>query len=847
MNEYDIVGLYDHNAESFKTNKEVAIVHATGTGKSFNAIQYAYDNKDKKIVYVVPYNPIIEHLNQIIEKNPNLTEDDFKHVEFRTYTSFINMSEEELEQLEVDALILDEFHHIGAPIWGSRIQKIIDTHPNINVLGMTAYTVRDRGTSYERDMVNPETNELFSNKVASNYDLCDAMIDGVLPKPIYKSAYVKLDKTLEHLEEKINTYDHNSKEYQELSKLLNDCKKRVHESPSMVDVFKNNIKKDGKYIYFCPLNSEDGINDIDTIQNEVKEWLTQMGLTGNDYILYTTTSQMGEDGKRNRDAFYKDLDLNNENVDDKLRIMFAINQYNEGTHVPNIDGVIMGRTTQSDIVYFEQLGRALAVRGKTKEAFDYYESKSIEELKEIAKERNIELKEKYAKDDIIELLLVPTVIDLANNIEFIKDLENNLKDRLKLIQVDGLGNKRISHISNASFDIDMLNQDLFEIIKYMYDRMTMTWEDWYELAKVYYNDHGNLLMSQNFKTIDGITYDENGLKLGKWVSRQRQAYNGNRNYSMSSKRIQLLKNIGMLSNVFDEKWMKMYNLAKKYYNHHKNLNIHQHFKTINGYEYDENGEDLGEWVSRQRQAYNGKGTGKMTLEREKLLRNIGLNFEMTLTEEKWMKMYSLAKKYYNHHKNLNIYQLFKTINGYEYDKNGFPLGGWLSRQRDSYNSRPKKITPEHENLLKNIGMRFEKNFNEEKWMKMYNLAKKYYNHHKNLNIHQHFKTINGYEYEENGEKLGQWIGSQRQAYKNKDRRKVNENQIKLLEDIGMKWFDAKTDNKLQEEIITEKNKLKKQKEVINRSYSLLSKYDGDELPNKEEINNHFMDQLNKKR
>lgn len=55
MKEYNIVGLYDHNAESynkikeaFKESKEVAIVHATGTGKSFNAIQYAYDNKDKK-------------------------------------------------------------------------------------------------------------------------------------------------------------------------------------------------------------------------------------------------------------------------------------------------------------------------------------------------------------------------------------------------------------------------------------------------------------------------------------------------------------------------------------------------------------------------------------------------------------------------------------------------------------------------------------------------------------------------------------------------------------------------------------------------------------------------------
>ena len=847
MNEYNIVGLYDHNAQSynkikeaFKTNKEVAIVHATGTGKSFNAIQYAYDNKDKKIIYVVPYKPIIEHLQQIIEENPKLTKDDFKHVEFRTYTSFINMSSEELENLEVDALILDEFHHIGAPVWGSRIQKIIDTHPNINVLGMTAYTVRDRGTSYERDMVNPETNELFSNKVASNYDLCDAMIDRVLPKPIYKSAYVKLDKTLEYLEEKINIYDHNSKEYQELSKLLNDCKKRIHEAPSMADVFKNNIKKDGKYIYFCPLNSENGINDIDTIQNEVKDWLIQMGLTETDYILYTTTSQMGEDGKKNRDAFYNDLDLNNETVDGKLRIMFAINQYNEGTHVPNIDGVIMGRTTQSDIVYFEQLGRALAVRGKTKEAFDYYESKSIEELKEIANKRNIELKDNYAKDDIIELLLAPTVIDLANNIEFIKDLENNLKDRLKLIQGDGLGSARVSHISNASFDIDMLNQDIFEIIKYMYDRMTMTWEDKYELAKAYYEHYGNLNMPQRFKTLNGYDYDENGVKLGSWIVYQRIMYKGPGSKDIIKEQIELLEQIGMIWDVLENQWQENYELAKVYYEHNGNLKIPANFKTLNGYDYDENGVGLGEWISSQRVRYKGKEPKNITKERIELLEKIGMIWNAQTNQ--WQENYELAKAYYEHYGNLNIPKNFKTLNGYDYDEKGVSLGVWIRNKRKAYKGIKGNLPKEQIELLEKIGMIW--NARENQWQENYKLVKAYYEHHSNLNVPKNFKTTNGYDYDKNGINIYTWILNQRAAYKEINR-KITKEQIELLEKIGMKWFEETKDNKLQEEIITEKNKLKKQKEIINRVNSMISKYDGEELPNKDEINNDFMNQLNK--
>ena len=134
-NEFNILGLYDHNATSYRKVRDafdegkqiVSIVHATGTGKSYNALQLAYDNKDKQIVYVVPYQSIVEHLQNIINNNPNLDlERDFPNLEFRTYQSFINMSKEEIEDMDIDLLILDEFHHIGAPVWGNRIDTIVE-------------------------------------------------------------------------------------------------------------------------------------------------------------------------------------------------------------------------------------------------------------------------------------------------------------------------------------------------------------------------------------------------------------------------------------------------------------------------------------------------------------------------------------------------------------------------------------------------------------------------------------------------------------------------------------------------------------------------------------------------
>ena len=935
MNNYKKVGLYEHNIESYEKVKEqfekdntVALIQATGTGKTYNALQLAYDNPNEKIIYVVPSVSIIEHIKEVISRNPNLNlEKDFHHVEFRTYQSFINLSSKELKDLNVNLLILDEFHHIGAPVWGARINEIIKTHPNIKVFGMTAYTVRNRGTSYERDMVNPEGEEIFSNKVASNYDLCDAMIDAVLPKPIYKSAYIHLENTLEELEKKLEKENHNSKNYKELSKVLNDIRNQVHMAPSMKDVFQENIKKDGKYYYFCPLNSEENVNDIGTIMEEVKEWCQEMGLIEDDYEFYLTTSEMREEGKKNRQAFYNDEDLNGNKVNHKLRIMFAINQYNEGVHAPGVDGVIMGRSTKSDIIYYEQLGRGLSVRENYKEEYDKLYQKDIAELRVICKEKNREIKDDMEKEEIIETLLAPIIIDLANNIDYIKELEDNLKDRVKEVrkQNNSKTKKRVIHLSTTDFNISMINQNLYEILKYVSDRLSMTWMEKYNLAKAYFNHYGDLEIPISFKTTNGHEYDENGIALGRWICRQRQAYKGQGTQKITPYQIKLLEEIGMRFE--NERWRKKYNLAKAYFEHYGNLEIPTIFKTTNGYEYDENGIALGTWIVNQRIAYKGNSASKITPAKINLLKEIGMRFENIDTMETWMEKYKLAKTYFEHYGNLEIPQGFKTINGYDYDENGIALGIWLAKQRQAYKGQgTQKITPYQIKLLKEIGMRFENKDIMETWMEKYNLAKVYFEHYDNLEIPKTFKTINGYDYDENGialgtwivtqrtaykgdsankitptqiklleeigmrfetanrnkiwiEKynlakayfehygnleiptvfkttngheydengiaLGQWIANQRNAYKGTCRQKITPDQIKLLEEIGMKWFNNSIDNKFQKELITENNLKRKQTEIMNRFTSYLNHIDDQEI-DKDTINQGFVYELNHK-
>ena len=784
-NLYDVVGLYDHNKESYKKVKKsyedgndvVGIVHATGTGKTYNALQLAYDNQDKKIIYVVPSNGIIEHIKKIILDNPNLDlERDFPNLEFRTYQSFINMSQDEIEELDVDMLILDEFHHIGAPVWGARINKIIETHEDIQIFGMTAYTVRDRGTSFERDMANPDGDELFSGKIVSRYDLCDAMIDGVLPKPIYKSAYINLLGAESELEEKVLKMNSSTKEYQEYMGILSSVKKRIQEAPSISNIVKRNLKPNGKYIYFCPPGSVDGVNDMETIMNEAKNWFLEMGLTEDDIVFYQTTSEMGTKGKLNREAFYNDETLEGVNASNKLRIMFAINQYNEGIHAPNVDGVIMGRGTTSDIVYFEQLGRALSVRGDTKKKYLEYEKYSREELLKLCKQRDIKVLDTTEKEELIEKLIAPVIIDLTNNYEFIRELENNLKDRIKQIQIPGNSPKRIIKIRDASFDIEIENQDLFEMLKYVSDRLTMTWEDYYELAKAYYQEHGNLEIPQNFKTNNGKDYDENGLiNLGAWVATQR------RNTNPESERGQLLTKIEMqFGNILNRlPWEKMYEYAKTYYQEHGDLKVKRNFKTNNGKDYDANGKiNLGHWIEHQRSKINPES------EKGKLLSEIGMRFEkmfnrLTLT---WDEMYNYAKLYYEYHGNLEIPSRFKTNNGKDYDANGkINLGSWIYQQRLTINPLSQKGQ-----LLSQIGMRFENKKSKLTWEEMYNYAKLYYDYHGHLEVQVKFKTNDGYTEDKNGNiNLGKWISVQR------SNTNLESERGKLLSQIGMRFINKK--------------------------------------------------------
>ena len=225
-------------------------------------------------------------------------------------------------------------------------------------------------------------------------------------------------------------------------------------------------------------------------------------------------------------------------------------------------------------------------------------------------------------------------------------------------------------------DIDML---------WKVRRTKDAWDEYYLLAKNYYNYYGHLKIEYIFTTSDGINYDEDGQQLGRWIHEQRSIYNGTRQNKMSQEKIDLLNDIGMIWNAFDYSWNSFFNLAKNYFNHYGHLKVTEDFATNDGINYDEDGQQLGKWLRTQRSLMT---RSLLSDDRIDKLDSISMIWDMN--KYNWDKAYEIAKNYYNYYGNLYVNGKFKTKDGITYDSDGLNLGRWLNTQRNTLDLKNPK-------------------------------------------------------------------------------------------------------------------------------------------------------------
>lgn len=235
--------------------------------------------------------------------------------------------------------------------------------------------------------------------------------------------------------------------------------------------------------------------------------------------------------------------------------------------------------------------------------------------------------------------------------------------------------------------------------KALLDKLGMVWEKYdpwqerYDLALAYKTEHGDLEIPSVYKTTDGVW-------LGSWVSRQRQAMNSGSS-ALSSERRKLLRILfkgerrpsdpaADHGTVREANWERNFRSAARYARKYKHLLVPASYV-------DSDGVRLGVWISNLRAARkNRPDSYQVTPAHIKKLNSIGMVWDAR--DAKWGTAYQQAKAYYKAHGNLHAAANYKS------DETGFCLGDWLRRMREWDTTHDPKLTPERRAMLDKIGM-----------------------------------------------------------------------------------------------------------------------------------------------
>ena len=197
------------------------------------------------------------------------------------------------------------------------------------------------------------------------------------------------------------------------------------------------------------------------------------------------------------------------------------------------------------------------------------------------------------------------------------------------------------------------------------------WLYYYNELKRYYSENNNSNVPVSYVTEDGV-------KLGKWLTKQRFLYSKNK---LSENRIKKLERLSISWNYLEDRWNINYEYLRKYYEEHGNSNVPQHYVTSDGV-------NLGIWLDEQRMAYKN---GLMNKRKIKFLKE--LNFKAQTKMSKWDELYNELEIYYYNNGDVDVPTRYIT------DTN-IKLGNWLNFQKQTYKNY--KLSREHAMLLNDL-------------------------------------------------------------------------------------------------------------------------------------------------
>lgn len=335
---------YDEMCKCLDEHGMCCVVRPTGFGKTKLFMDYVSSAPTDKFLYIYDTNSAMADIQA--KYNPT-------NVEFLSYSAISREKSRDSVMWKLcgsawNTIIFDEAHLMG----GQNIKKVLDNviplacQFGVRILGGTA-------TKLRTDMLDV-SHHFFKDCGVYEYTLLDAIEDGIMQEPVWTvTAHYK--ELLDSLHKKVGK-DANVYVKQQLSQL----DKAYAEIDGVSTVYRNAVKQ--AYVKIpvkmCFIIFYPTVKAIDdNCQRDVQEFQKAFP---NHKVVYAKLSSSSE----HMDTVV-DVERSFEGVVGKqVQLIFAVNMLNQAYHSDKLTGIVMYRSTLSNIIFTQELGRIMSVTAK---------------------------------------------------------------------------------------------------------------------------------------------------------------------------------------------------------------------------------------------------------------------------------------------------------------------------------------------------------------------------------------------------------------------------------------------------------------------------------------------------
>lgn len=740
------IELYAHNRSTYENVKilwnegiHVAVLQATGTGKSLLVAKVMSDFLGKKILVLAPSHHI---LDQQKAKVPWAIQSTI----FMTYAKASNLQQKQIENLDVELIVLDEFHRCGAEVWGLGVQRILNTYPDAYVLGTTATPIRYLDDS--RDM----SDELFEGVVAANISLSEAIAKRILPAPTYVAALYTLGEEIDELREKLFRSNLSQKRKLQIEGEIKQAAIDWEKTLGVPQILAKHLRPDiNKIIVFCKDQ-----NHLDEMEVEVQKWF-QRAATHRWRKVYRVISADRE-SNHNLESF------KNSHAKDTVHLLFAIDMLNEGLHLPDVGAVMLLRPTESPIVFYQQIGRCIQVGAdqdpiifdfvnnfKSIRANDFLQDLDDAKKTVMIKRANLGLEDYAPTIHIID--------ETKETIEVFDEIEDRLTSWESMYEIllefkrnnghcnvpdrwpenpqlgKWVGKQRTKRNRGLLSNVHIKRLDK---IGFIWDLLTSNWEKMFEDLLDFKKQYGHCNIPSR--------WPEN-FKLSRWVFTQRVFW---KNGKLSKDRIKRLEEAGFEWNILETNWNEMFSVLINFREKYGHSNVPRSWHKD---------PELSHWVGKQRENYR---KGLLSPDRIKRLEQIG--FIWDTIDNSWEENYLALIEY-----------KFATGNCEVPDKwpINLKLSHWVSKQRSDW--KKNRLSANRIEKLNAIGFTWDPQ--DTVWNKMFGMLKEFYKNNGHCDVPRNWSE---------NVKLSHWVAHSSKLWKEG---KLSQERIKQLESLNFAIID----------------------------------------------------------